>query len=150
MSPNQATPGVLAPGQEETFFAGHPAAIRSFGALLAVILTVGIAWIVLWIRSRGTSYRITSQRIVIEKGLLSKRMDQIDLYRIVDYVVERPIGQRLLGTGNIVIDAMDKTTPELRIDGIRANVVGLYERLRVATEKEKMRRNVRVLDIEPA
>jgi uncharacterized membrane protein YdbT with pleckstrin-like domain len=144
------TPGVLAPGQEETFFDGHPAAVRSVGALLAVILTAGIAWVVLWIQARGILYRITSQRIVIEKGLLSKRMDQIDLYRIVDYVVERPFGQRLLGTGNIVIEAMDKTTPELRIDGIRANVVGLYERLRTATEKEKLRRNVRVLDIEPA
>jgi uncharacterized membrane protein YdbT with pleckstrin-like domain len=104
---------------------------------------------VLWLRSRATHYRITSQRIVIEEGVFSKRMEQVDLYRVVDYVVERPFSQRLLGTGNIVLEAMDKTTPEIRIRGVRTDVVALYERLRYATEQEKRRRGVRVLDVEP-
>ena len=39
----KAPAGVLAPGQEETFFEGHPAAIGSIGAVLVVILTVGLA-----------------------------------------------------------------------------------------------------------
>ena len=39
-------------------------------------------------------------------------------------------------------------TPALRIDGIKADVVALYERLRKATEEEKRRRGVRVLDAE--
>ena len=89
-------------------------------------------------------------RIVVERGFFSKRMEQLDLYRIVDYVVERPFGQRMMGTGNIVLEAMDKTTPEVRIDGVKTDVVALYERLRYATEQAKKKRGVRVLDVEPA
>ena len=80
--------------------------------------------------------------------LFSKRMDQIDLYRVVDYVVERPFGQRLMGTGNLVLRTSDKTTPEVRLVGLKTDVVALYERLREATEAEKQHRAVRVLDIE--
>lgn len=135
-------------GAEEVLFAGHPAVLPSLGALVLAILTLGIYAIVSYVRSRDVSYRITSQRIVVERGVLSKRLDQIDLYRVVDYVVERPFGQRVMGTGNIVLEAMDKTTPELRIERVRTDVVRLYERLRYCTEAEKRKRGVRLMDVE--
>jgi hypothetical protein len=141
-------PGILAPGQEEVFFEGRPAAIRSLGGAFLAVLTLGISWIVGWFKSRGTSYRITSQRIVVETGMFSKKLEQVDLYRIVDYVVERPFFQRVMGTGNIIVETLDKTQPEVRIVGIRANVIALYERLRVATEAEKRRRGVALVDME--
>lgn len=143
-----AAPGLLAPGQEEVFFDGKPAAIGSLGALLLVILTAGLAAIYFWLRSLGTHYRITSQRVIVETGVFGKRVDQLDLYRIVDFVVERSFGQRVMGTGTITIDSMNKTTPVTRIAGIRANVMGLYERVRAAAEQEKQRRAIRPLDIE--
>ena len=93
---------------------------------------------------------LQGQRVVIEQGVFSKRMEQVDLYRVVDYVVERPFGQRIMGTGNIILEAMDKTTPEIRIVAIKTNVVSLYEKLRYATEQEKKKRGVRVLDVESA
>lgn len=138
-----------ASGGEELLFAGRPAVLPSFGAWVLAILTLGIYALVAWIKTKGTHYRITSQRIVIERGVFSKRMEQVDLYRVVDYVVERPFGQRMVGTGNIVLEAMDKTTPEVKISGVKTDVVALYERLRFATEQEKKKRNVRVLDVEP-
>jgi uncharacterized membrane protein YdbT with pleckstrin-like domain len=128
-------PGSSKDRGEELIFTGRPAVIQGFGGLVLAILTLGISLLVGWFRSRGTLYKITSQRVVIEQGLFSKRMEQIDLYRVVDYVVERPLGQRIMGTGNIVLEAMDKTTPEVRIDGIRTDVVALYERLRYCTEQ---------------
>jgi uncharacterized membrane protein YdbT with pleckstrin-like domain len=137
-------------GGEELLYAGRPAVIQGLGGLLLAILTVGLSALVMWVRTRGTLFKITTQRIVIEQGIFSKRMEQIDLYRIVDYVVERPFGQRLMGTGNIVLEAMDKTTPEVRIDGIKTDVVALYERLRYCTEQEKKKRGVRVFDVEQA
>jgi uncharacterized membrane protein YdbT with pleckstrin-like domain len=135
-------------GGEELLYAGRPAVIQGLGGLLLAILTLGISALVMWIRARGMHYKITTQRVVIEHGMFSKRMEQIDLYRIVDYVVERPFAQRLMGTGNIVLEAMDKTTPEIRIDGVKTDVVALYERLRYCTEQEKKKRGVRVLDVE--
>lgn len=137
-------------GGEELLFSGHPAVIQGFGGLLLAILTLGISALVSYVRTRGISYKVTTQRIVVERGVFSKRMEQIDLYRVVDYVVERPFGQRIMGTGNIILEAMDKTTPEIRIDGVKTDVMKLYEHLRYATEAEKKKRNVRLLEAEQA
>jgi uncharacterized membrane protein YdbT with pleckstrin-like domain len=141
----------LMPGtNEELLFSGRPALIQGLGGLVLAILTLGISVLVAFFQTRGVHYKITSQRVVIERGMFSKRMEQLDLYRVVDYVVERPFGQRIMGTGNIILEAMDKTTPEIRIVGIKTNVMSLYERLRYSTEQEKKKRGVRVLDIESA
>ena len=140
--------GVLGVGQEETFFEGRPAVLGSFGALVLTVLTLGLAGIYFWLRTLGTKYKITSQRIVVEKGVLSKRMDQVALYRVNDFVVERSLGQRIMGTGTITLEAMDKTTPEVKITGIKTNVMVLYERMRAATEAEKQKKGVRLMDTE--
>lgn len=137
------------PDQEELLFQGNPALLSSLGPLLVSILTLGLALLYYWAHSRSTSYRITSQRVVVETGLFSKRLDQIDLYRIHDYVVERPLGQRLMGTGNLVLSTQDRSTPAVRLAGLSTDVVQLYEQLRRATELEKRRRGVRVLDADP-
>jgi uncharacterized membrane protein YdbT with pleckstrin-like domain len=133
---------------EELLFVGSPAALPSLGHWLLAVCTFGVYGIYAWAQAKATSYRITTQRIVVERGLFSKRMEQIDLYRVVDYVVERPFSQRIVGTGNITLEAMDKTTPELKIFGLRTDMMALYERLRIATESEKQRRGVRVMDVE--
>jgi uncharacterized membrane protein YdbT with pleckstrin-like domain len=133
---------------EEVLFEGRTALLPGLGALLISIITLGLGLIYYALRRLGTHYRITTQRVVVETGVFSKKLDQIDIYRINDYVVERPFGQRLLGTGNLVIEAMDRTTPVVRLEALKTDVVALYEKLRVATEAEKRRRGVRVLDVE--
>jgi uncharacterized membrane protein YdbT with pleckstrin-like domain len=133
---------------EQVLFEGRTALVPSVGALLLCVLTLGLALIYFGLKRLGTSYKVTSERIVVEHGVFSKALEQIDIYRITDYVVERPFGQRLLGTGNLEIQAMDKTTPVVRLEGLKTDVVRLYEQLRLATEAEKRRRGVRVVDYE--
>jgi len=133
---------------EQLLFEGNEALCPSVLDVLISVLTVGIALIYYYVRSRSVHYRITTERVVVERGIFSKRMDQIDLYRINDYIVERPFGQRLAGTGNIVLSAMDRSTPDLRLDGLRTDVKELYERLRRATEEQKRARGVRTVDAE--
>ena len=137
-------------GGEELLYAGRPAVIRGLGSLLLAIFTLGLSAIAMWLKTRGTHYKLATQRLVVEQGIFSKRMEQIDLYRIVDYVVERLFSQRMMGTGNLVLETIDKTTPEIRIEGIKTDVVALYERLRYCTEQEKKKRGVRVFDVEQA
>ena len=148
MTPGAPTTPAPTPAAEQTLFEGNPALLPSISSWLIAILTLGFGLIYFFFRSRGVRYKITTQRIVVETGLFSKRMDQIDIYRINDYVVERPFGQRLVGTGNIVLTAMDRTTPDVRLDGLKTDVMALYERLRTATEEAKRVRGVRVLDNE--
>lgn len=133
---------------EQVLFEGRAALVPSFGALLLAILTLGLWLGVRWLQTLGKSYRITTRRIVVETGVLSKKLEQIDLYRVADYTVERPFGQRLMGTGNLLLKTFDKTTPELNVLGIKTDVVQLYERVRAATEADKARRGVRMIDYE--
>jgi uncharacterized membrane protein YdbT with pleckstrin-like domain len=132
-------------GPEVTLFEGNPAAIPSVGALALTILTLGLAALWLLLRASAVRYRVTNRRVVIERGLLSKRLEQTDVYRIQDYVVERPFGQRLLGTGNLVLHTMD-TTAKVVLADLRTDVVALYEALRAAAESERARRGVRILE----
>jgi uncharacterized membrane protein YdbT with pleckstrin-like domain len=149
MASNGAAPAADKPAEpEEVYFEGRPAMVPSLGVLLLVILTLGLWLIPCWWRSLGCHYRVTSRRVVVETGVLSKRLEQIDLYRINDYTVERPFLQRLLGTGSILLKTMDKTTPELDLRGIKTDVVALYEKLRQATEVDKSRRGARLVDYE--
>lgn len=135
---------------EVVLFEGHPAVLPSIGAWLLTVLTLGLAALWFWARASAVRYKVTTQRVIVESGILSKRMDQIDLYRIHDYTVERPFGQRLAGTGNLVLQTADRSTPAIRIGGVHTDVVQLYEKLRKATESEKRRRGVRVLDADQA
>jgi len=135
---------------EEVLFEGRAALVPSFGTLLIAILTLGLWLLVRWIQTMGRTYRITNRRIVVETGVLSKKLEQIDLYRVADYTVERPFGQRIMGTGNLLLKTFDKTTPELNVIAIKTDVVKLYESVRAATEADKARRGVRMVDYESA
>jgi uncharacterized membrane protein YdbT with pleckstrin-like domain len=143
---NQAAPHPTS--GEQLLFEGNPALCPSVFNWFIVLITAGLALVYYFFVSRGTHYRITTQRIVVETGMFSKRMDQIDIYRINDYVVERPFGQRLAGTGNIVLAAMDRSTPDVHLNGLPTDVMVLYEKLRAATEESKRARGVRTLDAE--
>lgn len=133
---------------EQILFEGRPAAVPNAASWLLVVLTVGLAFVYFWMKSLGTHYRVTTKRVVIERGVLSKRMEQIDLYRIVDYVVDRPFFQRLAGTGNLVLHTMDRTSPLVELHGVKTDVAALYEKVRAASEVEKRRRGVRIVDNE--
>lgn len=133
---------------EVVLFEGRAALVPGFGTLLVAILTVGLWLIVRWFQTLGKTYRITNRRIVVETGVLSKKLEQIDLYRVADYTVERPFGQRIMGTGNLLLKTFDKTTPELHVLAIKTDVVALYEQVRAATEADKARRGVRMVDYE--
>ena len=135
---------------EKVLFDGYGALVPSLGALVLSIVTLGLWLIPLWWRSRSRHYRLTTRRVVVETGVLGKQLEQVDLYRVNDYTVVRPLGQRLLGTGNIVLRTLDKTSPTVAIEGIRTDVVALYENIRAATEVDKTRRGgVRLMDVEP-
>jgi len=133
---------------EQVLFEGRAALVPGFGTLLLVILSLGLWLIVRWFQTLGRHYRITNRRIVVETGVLSKKLEQIDLYRVADYTVERPFGQRIMGTGNLMLKTFDKTTPELHVLQIKTDVVALYESVRAATEEDKARRGVRMVDYE--
>lgn len=133
---------------ETVLFEGSPALIPGLGALALAILTLGLALIYFYFKRGGTKYKVTTQRVVIDSGIFSKKMEQLDLYRINDFSVERPFGQRIMGTGNLRLSTFDKTTPVVHLDALKTDVVALYETMRQHVEALKQQRGVRMVDYE--
>ncbi|MCU0612320.1 MAG: PH domain-containing protein [Candidatus Eisenbacteria bacterium] len=128
---------------ERDLFVGRPRALLSFGEYVLSVITLGIALLVFWIRRSSTRYRITSQRIQIERGLLSKARYNIELFRIDDYEFLRPLGMRLVGQAVLVLKSSDRDVPALRIAGI-PGLERLGEELRECGLRERERRGIKV------
>jgi membrane protein YdbS with pleckstrin-like domain len=71
--------------------------------------------LLLWIRVKSSSYRLTTQRLFVRRGWLAKHVNELELYRVKDVVVDQGVLQRLLGYGTITVLADDDTTPEVRL-----------------------------------
>lgn len=70
-----------------------------------------------------TKWIITREQIKIYQGVLSKRINYIELYRVYDYEEKQSFIQSLINNTNIYIYSGDKSTPELLMNGLKANVI---------------------------
>ena len=66
-----------------------------------------------------TTYKLTEEKLYIETGFLSKKEEEVRLYRVMDLTLNRPLGQRILGLGTIHCCTADKSTPEFDIKKIK-------------------------------
>jgi uncharacterized membrane protein YdbT with pleckstrin-like domain len=115
--------------------------------LSAIGLILPIGWCVgRWWLTRTTVYELTSQRLKIRSGVLNRRLDEIELYRVKDYVLEQPLLQRMLGLGNLTLVSSDATTPKVLIPAIN-NAEHVRELLRDAVQRERERKRVREMDV---
>ncbi|MGH9425688.1 MAG: PH domain-containing protein [Terriglobia bacterium] len=126
---------------EESWFTGHPAVIYNFWQWPAVIFTLGIAYIVYWIRSISTTYQITTQRIRIERGIFSKSKENVELFRIDHLDLHKPLGMRLLGHCLLHLRSSDTSFPTVIILGI-PHLESLADTLRECSLRERTRRRV--------
>ena len=84
-----------------------------------VPLALGVILLLLvWIRVKSCSYRLTNERLFIRHGWLAKHVNELELYRVKDVVVDQGILQRLLGYGTITVLADDDTTPKVDLHRI--------------------------------
>ena len=129
---------------ERTLFAGHPAVLFQFSQWAFVILTFGIAYLFYWARSISTRYEITSQRVRIERGILSKSKESVELFRIDHFDLLKPLGMRLAGQCLLQLRSSDTSFPTVTIFGI-PNLESLADTLRECSLRERTRRRVTTL-----
>jgi uncharacterized membrane protein YdbT with pleckstrin-like domain len=128
---------------ERILFKGHPAVIGSVTRLLISIFTLGIGAVWFWLQSRNTKYLITSQRIVIERGIFSKDIEILEIYQVDDIQLEKPLNQRMMGTGNMLLLTRDISAPKLLLNRLKIDVRDLYEQMRPCIQQARFRFHVR-------
>ncbi|HNU94031.1 MAG TPA: PH domain-containing protein [Bacillota bacterium] len=67
----------------------------------------------------NTKYILTTQRLIIQMGLLGRREEQIDLGRVKDIRLTQGVSDRMIGIGQIEVISTDPSTPSFRLMGIR-------------------------------
>lgn len=118
-------------------------ATLALNPLLYLALIVPITGILLrWMMTRSTIYELTTQRLRKTTGLLSKKLDELELYRVKDSTLEQPFLLRLFGLGNITIVSSDASLPTLVLEAV-PSAYEVREKLRAAVEAERDRKRVR-------
>lgn len=100
-----------------------------------------------WLVLKNTHYELTSERLRTRSGVLNKKLDELELYRVRDFRLEQPLFLRLFGLSNIVLQTSDRTNPVITLAGVRAGEQ-VREYIRTYVEACRQRKGVRELDVE--
>jgi uncharacterized membrane protein YdbT with pleckstrin-like domain len=123
--------------QEVDIFTTKPSLKDSWGKMLLGIILIPLfglgliylAWV--WLDVKNSSYRLTTQRLFLKTGFISKKVQETELYRIQDVSFKQGIIQRVLGVGDITIFSNDPSTPEWKMTSVK-NPEQLKETIRKA------------------
>lgn len=88
-----------------------------------------------------TTYRLTSNRLFINSGLLTQTQDEVRLYRITDVSLSRTLIQRIFGLSTIHCNSSDKTLGNFDIVNVKDGE-SVKELLSQSVEEERMARRV--------
>ena len=135
---------------EQLIWEGSPSQWTNFNTYLVCLL---LCWLVLpifyaiwkWIELRCFRYEVSNQRIRLHRGVLSRRVDSIELYRVKDATFVQPFLMRLVGIGNVVLSSSDTVSPVLLIHGVQ-DAEQLREKIVRATDVLRDLKGVREID----
>jgi uncharacterized membrane protein YdbT with pleckstrin-like domain len=152
---------------EKDLFAGHPAVMYSVGqvlpflvilaaavgaafafgnagipyVLLGFVILCGIVCLSYFIKSRSIHFEVTTQRIRLETGLLSKVQESLELFRIDHFELHKPLGMRLLGSASLKVYTSDTELSKFYLYAI-PNLESIAETLRTCQLRERTRRGL--------
>ena len=77
--------------------------------LILTVGTLGLFLLIVKLYRQYHSYTLTSTRLIIISGILGRRVDEVELFRIVNSVSMQGPLDRIVNIGDIRIDSTDKT-----------------------------------------
>lgn len=95
-----------------------------------------------WGQVKAHAYRLTTQRLFVRHGLLARRVNELELYRVKDVVLDQGVMQRLLGYGTITVLADDDSTPSVHLVGV-PGPAAVKETIRTHYRAARQREGVR-------
>ena len=113
---------------------------KTMHVLVPIVLAVAFSFGVMFYR-KSIKFRITQSVIEWERGVLSKRIDVLQLWRVRDVVYKQNLVDRILGIAHVEVVASDATNPDLEIIGMPASRQ-LFEQLRDSIEIQRQAKNV--------
>jgi uncharacterized membrane protein YdbT with pleckstrin-like domain len=137
---------------EELVWTGSPSQVLNLPVYIVCAL---LCWLIVpifyaiwkWLVLRNIRYELTTERLKLREGVLNKRLDEIELYRVRDYSLEQPLVLRLFGLSTITLRAADPSQPVVVLRAIK-NGEFVLEQLRKYVEAARVKKRVLPLDLE--
>jgi uncharacterized membrane protein YdbT with pleckstrin-like domain len=130
-----------------TFLAPLPNDLLGLSPLILALIVLAVVWLiaagVLLYRRMSVHYRVTTQRLVHRRGILSVRTDRIELIDVDDITFTQGFVERMLDVGMITIKSSDRSHPELHLVGID-RVKEVSDVIDDARRKERRRHGVHI------
>ncbi len=111
-----------------TYQPGFRLAALAFVLVLIGRRVGGLIWRALALR--GHRYRLSNQRLVLESGVLSKTVTEIDIRTVEEVSFHQSFAERLLGIGQISLVSSSPalpTAPGLRRPGQTVGLIGVVD-----------------------
>ncbi len=86
--------------------------VLAFVAVMAVVIVAG------FLKRMSTSYTITSERLHIRRGLLSRREQQTKLERVQNVNTEQSFVERILQVGSVDFDTAGTDDSDFTFSGV--------------------------------
>jgi uncharacterized membrane protein YdbT with pleckstrin-like domain len=139
-------------GSERPVWSGSPSQVVNLGAFIGWGL---LCWLVIplfiilwrWLEVRNTRYELSTERLKIRHGVINKKMDELELYRVRDYKFDQPFFLRMFSLGNILLTTADRSNPSVTLRAIRDGE-SLREQIRNAVEACRVAKRVREVDLD--
>jgi uncharacterized membrane protein YdbT with pleckstrin-like domain len=143
---------IMAATLEKTVWNGTPSQVVNIGTFVICGLFFWLLFplfIMLWrwLVVKNTKYELTNERLRTRHGVLNKKTDELELYRVRDYKLDQPFFLRFFSLGNIVLLTSDKTHSTVTLQAISGGEE-LREKIRAFVEQCRMKKRVREVDFE--
>ncbi len=92
----------------------------------------------------SSTFYLTDQQLIIQRGVFTKTVNYLELYRIKDVLVEQPFWMKALGLMNITLLSFDKEESLLVLKGIK--ISDLPQSIRNHVQECRQRNKVLTID----
>lgn len=97
------------------------------------------------LRTKNTIYVLTQERLRVYSGIIAKRIDDLELYRVKDTSYFQPMILRFFKLSNIQLITSDANWQDSDIQGIE-NGIALREKIRKIVEAARIKKGVKEVD----
>jgi membrane protein YdbS with pleckstrin-like domain len=119
------------------------AAIGKYRVILGLgaIFVVGLILFYKAWKIRMTHYEVSPDRIEYGEGVFDRKVDNLDMFRVVDIKLRRNILDCVVGVGTVILTTSDKSHPEFEFKKVK-NSRELYDTIKKASLSADRRTNV--------
>jgi membrane protein YdbS with pleckstrin-like domain len=116
------------------------ASYRETAAIVLAALVV-LRLLIKIMKLKTIRYEVTADRIEWSRGILSRKVDNLDMFRIIDMYMRRTLFDYIFGVGTITLITTDKTSPNFIFHKVR-RPCQLYDTLKKASLEADKRGSV--------